>query len=199
MKLLAATTNRGKIREITDILSGLGITVVSPREINLNVEVKEDGSTFAENACIKARAWSLAAGTPALADDSGLCVDALQGRPGVMSARFSGPDATDEKNIALLLKLLEGEAERSARFVCAAALAWETGEVVVAEGVYEGVIIDRPKGMGGFGYDPVFLDPELNKTLAQMSPEEKNARSHRRRALDALRDLLVRSGKLTGG
>ena len=196
MKLLAATTNQGKIREISEILSGLGILVGTPQEINLTIDVKEDGATFAENAAIKARAWSRAAGLPAVADDSGLCVDALGGRPGVLSARFSGPDATDAKNIALLLKLLEGKPDRSARFVCAAALAWETGEVILAEGVYEGVITREPRGKGGFGYDPVFLDPELNKTLAEMSPEEKNARSHRRKALDGLKDLLVKSGRL---
>ncbi len=196
MKLLAATTNQGKIREISEILSGLGISVVTPQELNLTLDVKEDGTTFAENAAIKARAWSRAAGMPAVADDSGLCVDALEGRPGVLSARFSGPDATDAKNIALLLKHMEDKPNRSARFVCAAALAWETGEVILAEGVYEGVIIREPRGSGGFGYDPVFLDPELNRTLAEMSPEEKNARSHRRKALDELKDLLVKSGPL---
>ena len=194
MKLLAATTNQGKIREISEILSGLGILVVTPQEINLTIDVKEDGATFAENAAIKARAWSRAAGQPAVADDSGLCVDALGGRPGVLSARFSGPDATDAKNIALLLRLLEGKQDRSARFVCAAALAWETGEVILAEGVYEGVITREPRGKG-FGYDPVFLDPELNKTLAEMTGR-KNARSHRRKALDGLKDLLVKSGRL---
>ncbi|OPZ25845.1 MAG: Non-canonical purine NTP pyrophosphatase [Deltaproteobacteria bacterium ADurb.BinA179] len=196
MKLLAATTNRGKIVEIAEILSGLGVTVVTPEEIDLHIDVKEDGATFAENALIKARAWSEAAGMPALADDSGLCVDALDGRPGVMSARFSGPDATDEKNIELLLRSLQGKTQRTARFVCAVALAWQTGEVILAEGRYEGIIIDEPRGRGGFGYDPVFLDPELNKTLAQMSPGEKNARSHRRKALDALKTRLQESGLL---
>lgn len=196
MKLLAATTNRGKIVEIAEILSGLGVTVMTPEEIDLHIDVKEDGATFAENALIKARAWSEAAGMPALADDSGLCVDALDGRPGVMSARFSGPDATDEKNIELLLRSLQGKTQRTARFVCAVALAWQTGEVILAEGRYEGIIIDEPRGRGGFGYDPVFLDPELNKTLAQMSPGEKNARSHRRKALDALKTRLQESGLL---
>ncbi len=196
MKLLAATTNRGKIVEIAEILSGLGVTVVTPEEIDLHIDVKEDGATFAENALIKARAWSEAAGMPALADDSGLCVDALDGRPGVMSARFSGSDATDEKNIELLLRSLQGKTQRTARFVCAVALAWQTGEVILAEGRYEGIIIDEPRGRGGFGYDPVFLDPELNKTLAQMSPGEKNARSHRRKALDALKTRLQESGLL---
>ena len=196
MKLLAATTNRGKIVEIAEILSGLGVTVMTPEEIDLHIDVKEDGATFAENALIKARAWSEAAGMPALADDSGLCVDALDGRPGVMSARFSGSDATDEKNIQLLLRSLQGKTQRTARFVCAVALAWQTGEVILAEGRYEGIIIDEPRGRGGFGYDPVFLDPELNKTLAQMSPGEKNARSHRRKALDALKTRLQESGLL---
>ncbi|HNR51102.1 MAG TPA: RdgB/HAM1 family non-canonical purine NTP pyrophosphatase [Deltaproteobacteria bacterium] len=196
MKLLAATTNRGKIVEIAEILSGLGVTVVTPEEIDLHIDVKEDGATFAENALIKARAWSEAAGMPALADDSGLCVDALDGRPGVMSARFSGPDATDEKNIELLLRSLQSKTQRTARFVCAVALAWQTGEVILAEGRYEGIIIDEPRGRGGFGYDPVFLDPELNKTLAQMSPGEKNARSHRKKALDALKTRLQESGLL---
>lgn len=196
MKLLAATTNRGKIVEIAEILSGLGVTVMTPEEIDLHIDVKEDGATFAENALIKARAWSEAAGMPALADDSGLCVDALDGRPGVMSARFSGSDATDEKNIELLLRSLQGKTQRTARFVCAVALAWQTGEVILAEGRYEGIIIDEPRGRGGFGYDPVFLDPELNKTLAQMSPGEKNARSHRKKALDALKTRLQESGLL---
>ena len=196
MKLLAATTNRGKIVEIAEILSGLGVTVMTPEEIDLHIDVKEDGATFAENALIKARAWSEAAGMPALADDSGLCVDALDGRPGVMSARFSGSDATDEKNIQLLLRSLQGKTQRTARFVCAVALAWQTGEVILAEGRYEGIIIDEPRGRGGFGYDPVFLDPELNKTLAQMSPGEKNARSHRKKALDALKTRLQESGLL---
>lgn len=196
MKLLAATTNRGKIVEIAEILSGLGVTVVTPEEIDLHIDVKEDGATFAENALIKARAWSEAAGMPALADDSGLCVDALDGRPGVMSARFSGSDATDEKNIELLLRSLQSKTQRTARFVCAVALAWQTGEVILAEGRYEGIIIDEPRGRGGFGYDPVFLDPELNKTLAQMSPGEKNARSHRKKALDALKTRLQESGLL---
>lgn len=196
MKLLAATTNRGKIVEIAEILSGLGVTVMTPEEIDLHIDVKEDGATFAENALINARAWSEAAGMPALADDSGLCVDALDGRPGVMSARFSGPDATDEKNIELLLRSLQSKTQRTARFVCAVALAWQTGEVILAEGRYEGIIIDEPRGRGGFGYDPVFLDPELNKTLAQMSPGEKNARSHRKKALDALKTRLQESGLL---
>lgn len=190
MNLLVATTNKGKVREIADILSDLGITIITPQQIGLRLEVKEDGATFAENASIKARAWSKAAGMPALADDSGLCVDVLDGRPGVLSARFAGKDASDEDNIALLLKSLEGKENRTARFVCAAALATGTGEVILAEGEYEGVITHEPEGDQGFGYDPVFFDPSSGKTLARMTPEEKNARSHRRKALEALKERL---------
>lgn len=190
MKLLAATTNKGKIREIAGILSDLGIEVVSPTEIGLDLDVKEDGATFEENAAIKARAWSKASGLPALADDSGLCVDALQGRPGVKSARFAGQNARDEDNISLLLNSLAGETNRAARFVCVAALALPSGELILAEGRYEGLITEEPRGNEGFGYDPVFFDPDSGKTFAQMSPEEKNARSHRRRALEALKEHL---------
>jgi XTP/dITP diphosphohydrolase len=196
MRLLAATNNKGKIKEIVEILSGLGITVITPGSVGISLEVEETGATFEENAAIKARAWSKASGMPALADDSGLCVDALGGRPGVMSARFAGEGASDEDNIALLLESLKGKEGRSARFVCVAALALPDGEVICAEGRYEGVIIDTPAGTEGFGYDPVFFDPEMGKTLAQMSPAEKNSRSHRRRALDGLREKLRQSGYL---
>ncbi|HNY64389.1 MAG TPA: XTP/dITP diphosphatase [Deltaproteobacteria bacterium] len=197
MKLLAATNNKGKIKEIVEILSDLGITVVTPRETGLSLDVEETGSTFEENALIKARAWCEASGMPTLADDSGLCVDALEGRPGILSARFAGEGASDGDNIALLLASLRGREERSARFVCVVALALPGGEVIHAEGRYEGIIIDEPRGTEGFGYDPVFYDPVMGKTLAQMSPAEKNARSHRRRALDALKEKLVKSGLLS--
>jgi XTP/dITP diphosphohydrolase len=196
MKLLAATNNKGKIREIKEILSGLGITVVTPQEAGLSLEVEETGATFGENAALKARAWCEASGMPSLADDSGLCVDALDGRPGVMSARFAGAHASDTDNIMLLLCSLKGVKYRAARFVCVAALALPGGEVISAEGRYEGVIIDTPLGTEGFGYDPVFFDPLVGKTLAQMGPEEKNARSHRRHALDGLREKLAASGHL---
>lgn len=198
MKLLAATNNKGKIKELSDILSGLGITVLTPQGAGLSLDVEETGSTFEENAVLKARAWSEASGMPSLADDSGLCVDSLGGRPGVLSARFAGEGASDGENIELLLKSLKGVSGRSARFVCVAALALPAGEVITAEGRYEGVIIDTPLGTGGFGYDPVFFDPLAGKTLAQMGPEEKNARSHRRQALDKLREKLQASGYLDG-
>jgi XTP/dITP diphosphohydrolase len=196
MKLLAATNNKGKIKEIREILSSLGITVVTPQEAGFSLEVEETGATFEENAALKARAWSKASGMPSLADDSGLCVDALDGRPGVLSARFAGEGASDEDNIALLLERLKGREQRTARFVCVAALALPGGEVVSAEGRYEGVIIDTPTGSEGFGYDPIFFDPLMGKTLAQMTPDEKNARSHRRQALDKLKHKLQGSGHL---
>jgi XTP/dITP diphosphohydrolase len=196
MKLLAATNNKGKIKEIREILSDLGIMVITPQEAGLSLEVEETGTTFEENAALKARAWSKASGMPSLADDSGLCVDALGGKPGIMSARFAGVGASDEDNIALLLSSLKGVRERSARFVCVAALALPAGRVISGEGRYEGVIIDTPMGSEGFGYDPVFFDPQMGKTLAQMSPEEKNARSHRRHALDRLKEKLQSSGCL---
>ncbi len=194
MKILVATTNKGKIEEIAHILSGLPVTIVTPRDIGLNLDVEENGSTFAENAAIKARAWSAASNLPTLADDSGLCVDALGGSPGVYSARFAGIGASDAQNTSLLLKKMKGIPERTARFVCAVALALPTGEVVSAEGIYEGLICEEPAGDMGFGYDPVFLDPELNETLAQMSMGKKNSRSHRKRALEALKKKLVASG-----
>ncbi len=196
MKLLVATTNKGKIVEIAHILKGLPVTVVTPRETGLSLDVEENGSTFAENALIKARAWSHASRLPTLADDSGLCVDALGGSPGVYSARFAGPGASDAQNTALLLEKMKGIKGRTARFVCAMALALTTGEVIIAEGFYEGLISEEPAGDLGFGYDPVFFDPELGMTLAQMSMEEKNDRSHRRRALEDLRRKLVASGLL---
>lgn len=197
MKVLAATTNKGKIREIADILSSLGITIVTPRELNLQLTVNEDGATFAENAAIKAHAWSKASGLPTLADDSGLCVDVLDGRPGVMTARFAGNDAGDEENMALLLESLKGKKNRTARFVCAVALVFPQGELLQAEGEYEGLICEEPLGDGGFGYDPIFLDPKSGKTFAQLQPEEKNTFSHRRRALEALKDKLQESGYLS--
>ncbi len=197
MKILAATTNKGKIREIADILTSLGITIITPQELDLQLNVEENGATFAENAAIKARAWSKASGLPTLADDSGLCVDALEGRPGVMTARFAGENASDEENIALLLQSLKGKENRRARFVCAVALAMPEGDLIGAEGECEGRICEEPAGEGGFGYDPVFLDVKSGKTFAQLDPSEKNTFSHRRRALEKLKLKLKDSGYIS--
>ncbi len=140
MKILLASTNKGKIKEFTEILSGPGITIVTPGDMGLSLEVEENGATFAENALLKARQWSRAAEMPVLADDSGLCVEALGGRPGVLTARFAGPGAGDKDNYRLLLSCLEDTEDRRAKFVCAVALAFADGRVVQAEGEYEGVI-----------------------------------------------------------
>jgi XTP/dITP diphosphohydrolase len=194
MKVLAATKNRGKLGEIGQILGTSGITVVSPRDIGLDLDVSEDGITFEENAVAKALAWHRASGLPCLADDSGLCVDALGGRPGVHSARFAGVGAGDKENYELLLGLMEGVRNRGARFVCVVALALAGDTVITAQGQCEGVILTAPVGEGGFGYDPVFLDPASGKTFAQLTDAEKNAISHRKRALAALQEKLSGMG-----
>jgi XTP/dITP diphosphohydrolase len=194
MKVLAATKNRGKLGEIAQILAASGITVVSPRDIGLDLDVHEDGLTFEENAVAKALAWHRASGLPCLADDSGLCVDALEGRPGVHSARFAGVGAGDRENYELLLSLMEGVRNRSARFVCVVALALAEDRVITAKGQCEGLILTGPVGEGGFGYDPVFLDPASGRTFAQLSDAEKNAISHRKRALEALQEKLSGMG-----
>ncbi len=194
MKVLAATTNKGKITEISQILSGTGITLVSPSDIRMNIDVEEDGLTFSDNAVLKAVTWRKASGLPSLADDSGLCVDALDGRPGVMSARFAGPDASDRDNMDLLLRLMEDKEDRRARFVCVVALALSEQLVLTAEGEYPGTILRSPRGTGGFGYDPLFLDLDSGKTFAQLSNEEKNTRSHRGRAILSLRKMLIDQG-----
>lgn len=190
MKVLLATTNQKKIQEISDILSDTTITIITPGDIGIFVDVKEDGSTFRENATKKATTWAEASGMNALADDSGLCVTALGGRPGVRSARFAGKNATDEDNYRLLLKYMKGIKERRAEFICVVALAMPDSNIITAQGVYPGLILDKPLGTSGFGYDPIFFDPETKKTFAQLSPEGKNQRSHRRRAILALKRRL---------
>ncbi len=190
MKVVAATTNSGKLREMREILTGTGLELVNPADLGLSLEVVEDGESFAENALKKARAWNVAAGMPALADDSGLCVDALGGQPGVRSARFAGEDATDDDNNRLLLEKLEDKSDRQARFVCCMALVLNQDAVITSQGEYPGVILDEPRGTKGFGYDPVFLDEESGKTFAQLLPAEKNCRSHRRLALEDLKRKL---------
>jgi XTP/dITP diphosphohydrolase len=190
MKILLATTNKKKIKEIKEILADPNLAIVTPDEINLSIDVIEDGSTFEENSTKKALAWAKASHITALADDSGLCVDALNGKPGVLSARFAGPNSTDQDNYTLLLKKLKDEKNRNAHFVCVMALASPDGKVITAKGEYHGVILEKPIGSNGFGYDPVFLDPSSNKTFAQLTPEEKNTRSHRKRALINLKEKL---------
>ncbi len=191
-KVVLATGNADKVREIQHILGGLGVQVVPQTELGVG-EAEETGSSFLENALIKARHASLQTGLPAIADDSGLVVEALDGRPGVYSARYSGTDATDDSNIDKLLHELRGVSgeQRTAAFHCCAVfVSADDSTSLVAEGRWQGRILEQRRGTGGFGYDPVFFDPECGRTAAELGPEQKNARSHRGKALTALADML---------
>lgn len=183
MRFILATHNPGKLREMSDILSHLGVEVVSPADAGVAVEVEETGATFAENAMLKARAICAASGLPAIADDSGLCVDALNGGPGVYSARYGGEGLDDRGRYMLLLSSMRGQTTRAAHFTCAIACAFPDGKTLTAEGRCDGAIAFAPLGEEGFGYDPVFLVPEKGRTFGQMTAEEKSAISHRGRAL----------------
>jgi XTP/dITP diphosphohydrolase len=183
-KLLLATNNPGKARELAVLLQGVPFIITTPQEEGIALEVEETGATFQENAALKARAFATASGLLALADDSGLEVDALGGEPGPMSARYAGPEASDEERVRYLLAKLEGIewSERSARFRSVIAVAEPAGTLELFEGVCEGVIALKPRGEGGFGYDPLFYIPSLGKLMAELSLEEKNGVSHRGRA-----------------
>ena len=183
MKFVLATHNPGKLKEMSAILKELGITVVSPGELGISAEVEETGTTFAENAMLKAKAVCRAAELPAIADDSGLCVDALNAGPGVYSARYGGEGLDDRGRYTLLLNTMRGMPSRTAHFACAIACAFPNGDTLTAEGRCDGTIAYAPMGTGGFGYDPVFFVPELKKTFGQLTAEEKSALSHRGRAL----------------
>ena len=188
MRVALASGNEKKRAEILAILAGLDVELVPMTELGV-ASPEETGETFEANALLKARAVVEATGLPAIADDSGLEVDALDGRPGVRSARYAGEDATDADNNAKLLAELDGVAphERTARFVCAAALVTPDGDERVVRGLMEGYIIDEPRGERGFGYDPLFISAGEQRTNAQLPPEEKDARSHRGAAFRALR------------
>lgn len=192
MKIVAATNNKGKVKEIKSILGEIGLEVVSQGEIGLDLDVEETGTTFEENALLKARAAAQASGMSALADDSGLCVDALDGAPGVYSARYAGEGATDAMLIEKLLTVMSGvpKEKRGAQFVSVVALVTPEGKEFTARGSADGLITESPCGSGGFGYDPVFFSSELKKTYAQMSDAEKNRVSHRYRALMELKKIL---------
>lgn len=192
-RLVVATGNRDKVREIAPLLAPAGITPVAAVELLEMWEVEETGSTLEENARIKARAAVEATGRPALADDTGLFVDALEGAPGVRSSRFSGPNATYADNVARLLEELEGVAPdgRAARFRTVVVTLRPDGAERVHQGTLEGSIRNRPRGEGGFGYDPVFALPD-GRTLAELSLEEKNEISHRALAVRAAAAFLVR-------
>ena len=193
-RLLLATNNRGKIAEFRQLLEGCGWQLVTPAELGLDLQVEETGQSYAENATIKAVEYARASGLAALADDSGLEVDALGGRPGVLSARYAGPDRTDRERVQALLQELEGvpDDERTARFRAVIAIAWPDGEVVLVEGTVEGRIGREPRGESGFGYDPIFLLPQRGVTVAQFTPDEKHAVSHRGEAARKAREVLER-------
>ncbi len=195
-KLLLASGNRGKLREIQALLVGLEVELLIPSQLGLEINVEEDGSTYEENAARKAQAYANASALITLADDSGLEVDQLRGAPGIHSARFSPlPGATDaDRRAYLLSQLRSGPRPWHARFYCTVALAIPSGEIHFAHGECPGEIIPEERGQNGFGYDPIFLIPEIGKTMAELSMEEKNQLSHRARAVRAalpfLRSLL---------
>ena len=188
-RLIIATNNAGKVKEIKAIFEGVYDEVLSLKEAGISLEVEEDGVTFEQNAVKKAVEAAKVADCDVLADDSGLCVDALGGAPGVFSARYAGPHATDALNNEKLLAALENEENRGARFVAFVALA-KGKDVITACGEVCGEIALRPSGGGGFGYDPLFFLPELGQTFAELSADIKNGLSHRARALIALREKL---------
>lgn len=211
-ELVVATRNAGKAGEFAALFEPLGVKVRTLNDYPAIPDIVEDGDTFAANARIKAVTVAETLGVPALADDSGLCVDALEGRPGVYSARFAGPEAGDAANNALLLEqlgqmaaagglsvepaIVDGRPVRllsDARFVCTLALSVPGRQVVYADGEVKGRIVDTPIGSGGFGYDPLFYVPELGQTMAQLPVASKNAISHRAQALARLRELLTQS------
>jgi XTP/dITP diphosphohydrolase len=184
-KLLLATNNRGKVAEIKALLNGLGIQLLTPAGLGLQLEVAEDGATYAENASKKASVFARLSGLVSLADDSGLEVDALDGKPGLHSHRFAPqPGATDaDRRRFLLSRLSRRPRPWTARFRATVAIALPSGEVRLATGECEGEIIPEERGSGGFGYDPIFLLPELGRTMAELGMEEKNRLSHRARAV----------------
>jgi len=186
MRIIAATKNAGKIRELESILGKLSISVVSGTDMGIDVDVEETGDTFEKNALIKARAIAMMCDEPVIADDSGLCVDMLDGNPGVFSARYAGENATDEDRINKILTELGDAKNRKAEFVSAVALVFPDGEEITATGEVAGTITTEPIGENGFGYDPIFYCNELKKTFAQATDEEKNQVSHRARALENL-------------
>lgn len=194
-QLLVATHNKGKVTEFADMMQEMQIKWLSLDDIGVNLDVEETGSTFQENALLKAQTYAGLSGLLTLADDSGLEVDALSGAPGVYSARYGGTGLTPEARYQLVLQALGDvpESERGARFRCVIVLAEPNGRILAeAEGVCKGIITHMPVGEGGFGYDPIFYIPEEGKTMAELEPAKKNQISHRGRALQQLKPQLQR-------
>lgn len=191
MKVVLASKNAHKLQELQDILSAQGVAVILESAAGVDVEVEETGTTFEENSLLKARAVMEASGLPAIADDSGLMVDALNGAPGVYSARYGGPGLDDAGRYRLLLENMRGVLDRKCRFVSAITLCMPSGDIVTARGECPGTLAYAPQGENGFGYDPIFFVPEKKKTFAQLTAEEKNAVSHRGRALQLFQEKLA--------
>ena len=191
-KIVFATGNQGKLREVKKILADLNVDIVSMKEEGIQIDVDENGTTFAENAQIKATAIGAHTDAIVLADDSGLVIDALNGEPGIYSARYLGEDTSYRIKNQNLIDRLEGvpDEKRTARFVCAIAAALPDGTVLHTEGTIEGIIGYEERGENGFGYDPIFYVPKLGKTTAELSDDEKNAISHRGSALEKMKVLL---------
>ena len=192
MKILIATNNPGKMVELQALLGERNFELLTPTQMGIELDVLENGKTYAENAMLKGSAYAVAAGLVTLADDSGLEVDALGGQPGLHSARYvTRPEATDADRRQLLLERLEGQPKPwRARFRCWVAVVAPDGRTQLAEGVCEGEILPEERGQNGFGYDPIFLIPELGKSMAELSMEQKNRLSHRARAVQAALPLL---------
>lgn len=195
MRLIMATNNQGKVKELSAILSS-DFEVLTLKEAGFEIEVEEDGKTFTENAVKKALETYKITKTPSIGDDSGLCVEVLSGAPGIYSARWAGEGATQDELIAKLHSELSGKENKKAKFVSVIALAFSEDDIVIAEGECQGEIIDDKRGEGGFGYDPVFYVPSLGKTFSELSVEDKNKISHRANALFALCDKLKERGIL---
>ena len=192
MKLVLASKNQKKMKEMNEILSGMGVEVCLQSDVGIDIDVEETGTTFEENSLLKARAVMEASGLPAIADDSGLCVDALNGAPGVYSARYGGEGLDDVGRYRMLLANMPKGQPRTAKFVSVITCCFPNGDVLAARGECPGTIAFAPMGEGGFGYDPVFFLPKLKKTFAQLTPEEKNAVSHRGTALKLFQEQLQR-------
>ncbi|NLA86904.1 MAG: RdgB/HAM1 family non-canonical purine NTP pyrophosphatase [Clostridiales bacterium] len=198
MTFIMASSNEDKIKEMRTILSGLGFSVISQREAGITLEVEETGETFYDNACLKAEAVMKASGMPAIADDSGLMVEVLNGEPGVRSKRYGGEGLTDQDRNTLLLRMLESEEHREAKFVSSIVCVFPGGSIISAEGDCGGTILRESRGSGGFGYDPVFFVTESGKSMAELTPQEKNRVSHRGKALRAFEPKLLDYMKKAG-
>lgn len=190
MKFVLASHNPKKLAELQSILGQLGVEIVLPDALGLHLEPDENGETFEENSLIKAKAMMEASGLPAIADDSGLCVDKLGGGPGVHTARYGGPGLTDLQRCQLILQGMQGQFPRTCHFVCVVTCCFPNGDVLSARGECQGTVAFVPMGSDGFGYDPIFFVPKKKKTFAQLSAEEKNAISHRGNALRGFAEQL---------